>query len=141
MISPVVSEARPLLTDVTERPGQSYWSQSWERLRANRIGMACGALILVLAAIALAAPLISTSLTHFAYSDQDLTHIFRPPSATHWLGTDELGRDTLTRLVYGARISLTVGFLTVGLSLAAGATVGLIAGYYGGWGDNVLMRL
>jgi peptide/nickel transport system permease protein len=141
MISPAVSETRVHLAAVAERPGQSYWSQSYERLRANRIGMACGALILVLAAIALAAPLISTYVTHFAYSDQDLTHIFRSPSPAHWLGTDELGRDTLTRLVYGAQVSLTVGFLTVGLSLAAGGTVGLIAGYYGGWLDNLLMRL
>lgn len=141
MISPTVSQTRPQLIGVTERPGQSYWSQSWERLLANRIGMACGAIILLLGAIALAAPLISTYVTHFAYSDQDLAHIFRPPSSTHWLGTDDLGRDTLTRLVYGARVSLTVGLLTVGLSLLVGGTVGLIAGYYGGWVDNVLMRV
>lgn len=141
MIAVKVPEPRAPVAVVAERPGQSYWSQSWERLRANRIGMACGAVILVLAAIALAAPLVSTYLTHFAYSDQDLAHIFRPPSPAHWLGTDELGRDTLTRLVYGAQVSLTVGFLTVGLSIAAGGTVGLIAGYYGGWVDNILMRL
>jgi peptide/nickel transport system permease protein len=141
MISPTVSETRTVLGGVSERPGQSYWSQSWERLRANRIGMACGAVILVLGAIAIAAPLIPTYITHFAYSDQDLTHIFRPPSSAHWLGTDDLGRDTLTRLVYGARISLTVGLLTVAMSIAVGGTVGLIAGYYGGWIDNILMRL
>lgn len=141
MISPAVSETRTYLPGVTERLGQSYWNQSWERLRANRIGMACGALILVLAAIAVAAPVISTYLTHYAYTDQDLTHIFQPPGHAHLLGTDELGRDTLTRLVYGAQVSLTVGFLTVALSLAAGGTVGLISGYYGGWADNVLMRL
>lgn len=141
MISPAVSETRTYLPGVTARLGQSYWDQSWERLRANRIGMACGALILVLAAIAIAAPVISTYLTHYAYTDQDLTHIFQPPGHAHWLGTDELGRDTLTRLVYGAQVSLTVGFLTVALSLAAGGTVGLISGYYGGWADNVLMRL
>lgn len=103
--------------------------------------MACGLLIMVLAAIALAAPVISTYVTHFGYSEQDLAHIFLPPSREHWLGTDDLGRDTLTRLVYGARISLTVGFLTVALSLVAGGTVGLLAGYYGGWVDNVLMRV
>ena len=141
MISPTVSETRTYLPGVTERLGESYWNQSWERLRANRIGMVCGALILVLAAIAIAAPVISTYLTHYAYTDQDLTHIFQPPGHAHWLGTDELGRDTLTRLVYGAQVSLTVGFLTVALSLAAGGTVGLISGYYGGWADNVLMRL
>lgn len=141
MISPTVSETFTPVHGIAERPGQSYWSRSWKRLRANRVGMACGVLIMVLAAIALAAPVISTYVTHFGYSEQDLAHIFLPPSREHWLGTDDLGRDTLTRLVYGARISLTVGFLTVALSLVVGGTVGLLAGYYGGWVDNVLMRV
>ena len=127
--------------EIPQRPAQSYWSESWERLRANRVGMFCGVVILVLALIAIAAPLIAHYLTHTGYSDQDLAGLFKPPGRTHWLGTDELGRDTLTRLVYGARVSLTVGFLTVGLSLIVGASVGLASGFYGGAVDNLLMRL
>jgi len=123
------------------RPPRSYWQESWERLRANRIGIFCGAVIVCLGFVAVCAPLISSAITHYGYADQDLASLFQPPSRTHWLGTDELGRDTLTRLVYGARISLTVGFLTVALSLIVGGAVGLAAGYRGGWLDNLFMRL
>jgi peptide/nickel transport system permease protein len=103
--------------------------------------MFCGAVVVVLALIAIAAPLIARYLTHTGYTDQDLAGLFQPPGRTHWLGSDELGRDTLTRLVYGARVSLTVGFLTVALSLVVGGSVGLASGFYGGLVDNLLMRL
>jgi peptide/nickel transport system permease protein len=126
---------------VTGRHARSYWRESWDRLLDNRIGLFCGGVILLIAVIALLAPLISQFVTHATYRDQDLANIFAPPSRAHWLGTDELGRDTLTRLVYGARVSMTVGFLTVGLSLSVGGAVGLLSGFYGGWVDNLLMRL
>ncbi len=123
------------------RPAQSYWNESWERLRANRIGMSAGVLILVLAVIAIAAPLFSQFLTHLDPTRQHLTDTFRTPGGTFVLGTDELGRDTLTRLIYGGRVTLGVAFLTVALSLTLGTTVGLVAGYYGRWLDDVLMRI
>jgi peptide/nickel transport system permease protein len=123
------------------RPAQSYWNESWERLRENRIGMAAGVLILVLAAIAIAAPLFGQFLTHLDPTRQHLTDTFRSPGGTYILGTDELGRDTLTRLIYGGRVTLGVAFLTVALSLTLGTTVGLVAGYYGRWLDDVLMRI
>lgn len=122
------------------RPAQSYWSESWERLRANRIGVFCGVLMLVLAAVAVTAPLFSQYVTHFTPSKQDLDTIFLPPARQHWLGSDELGRDTLTRLIWGARVSLGVAFLTVAIALTVGAAVGLVAGYYGRWVDEALMR-
>ena len=103
--------------------------------------MACGAVIVLLAVVALLAPLIARYLTHYTYSAQDLAALFQPPSREHLLGTDELGRDTFTRLLYGSRISLTVGFLTATLSLLVGGTVGLLAGFYGRAVDNLLMRL
>jgi peptide/nickel transport system permease protein len=123
------------------RHAQSYWNESWERLRANRIGMAAGVLILVLAAIALAAPLFTMFLTHYEPYQIDLTATFQPPGHPHLLGTDELGRDTLTRLIYGGRVTLGVAFLTVGISLTVGTSVGLVTGYYGGWIDDILMRI
>ncbi|MFI4972123.1 MAG: ABC transporter permease, partial [Hyphomicrobiales bacterium] len=123
------------------RPAQSYWNESWERLRANRIGVAAGILILVFALIALGAPLFSQFVTHFDPTRQHLLDNFRPPGRPYLLGTDELGRDTLTRLIYGGRVTLGVAFLTVALSLSLGSTVGLLAGYYGGWLDDVLMRI
>ena len=123
------------------RPAQSYWNESWERLRANRIGVSAGALIVVFAAIAVAAPLFSAVLTHFQPQTIDLSSTFSLPGQNgHLLGSDELGRDTLTRLIWGARVSLGVAFLTVAMSLTVGTAVGMIAGYYGGWIDDVLMR-
>lgn len=134
-------EAAEPRREAAPRPAESYWHESWTRLRENRVGMACGLAIIMLALIAISAPLISRFATHFSFSDQDLGNLFQPPRAPHWLGTDELGRDTFTRLVYGARVSLTVGFLTVALSLTVGGAIGLLSGYYGGWLDNLLMRL
>jgi peptide/nickel transport system permease protein len=98
--------------------------------------------VLLLAIAAVLAPLLTRYVTHYTPTDQDLAHLFRPPGGPgHVLGTDELGRDTLTRLIYGAQVSLTVGFLTAGLSLVVGGTVGMVAGYRGGWPDNLMMRL
>jgi peptide/nickel transport system permease protein len=70
----------------------------------------------------------------------DAYHVLLPPSTSHWMGTDELGRDVLTRVIYGARISLKVGFVAVGIAIAIGTVVGLLAGFYGGWVDSLLMR-
>ena len=122
------------------RPAQSYWNESWERLRANRIGVAAGALIVVLAAIAVMAPLFSALLTHYQPQTIDLGTTFSKPGSAHLLGSDELGRDTLTRLIWGARVSLGVAFLTVAMSLTVGTAVGMLAGYYGKWIDDILMR-
>ena len=63
-----------------------------------------------------------------------------PPSSAHWLGTDNLGRDVFSRILHGTYISLTVGFVAIGVSMTIGVTVGAISGYFGGWVDNVLMR-
>jgi peptide/nickel transport system permease protein len=122
------------------RPAQSFWSASWEELRNNRVGMAAGALILFLALVAIAAPLLSQAVTHYQPTRQDLDSQFAPPGPQHLLGADEVGRDTLTRLIWGAQISLGVGFLTVALQLVVGGGFGLVAGYYGSWIDEVLMR-
>ena len=71
----------------------------------------------------------------------DLAHLLQRPSRSHWLGTDIQGRDIWSRLVYGARVSLTVGLISQGIALALGVTLGLVAGYYGKWVDEIVMRL
>jgi peptide/nickel transport system permease protein len=72
--------------------------------------------------------------------DQDLINRFKPPSAAHWMGTDDLGRDMFARVLYGGRISLTVGMLAMGISIILGSVIGLASGYYGGWIDNLIQR-
>jgi len=122
------------------RPAQSYWSESWERLRGSRFGMFFGAILVLMALIAITAPLFATFVTHIQPTSVNLANSFAPFGRAHLLGTDELGRDTLTRLVYGARVSLGVGFLTVAIYLLIGGTVGISAGFYGGLFDDLLMR-
>ena len=122
------------------RPPRSYWAESWDRLRSNRYGMTAGAVILTFGLIGLFAPLISAYVTRYDPNRQVLLDQFSGVSARHVLGTDELGRDTLTRLIYGARVSYLIGFLTVGLSLTIGSTCGIVAGFYGGLVDRVLGR-
>lgn len=136
-----ITAVAPPLEPTRGRPSRSFWQQSWEELRANRVAMAAGAVLVVMILVALTAPLISHFLTHYEPVQQDLNSPFAGPGRGHWLGTDELGRDTLTRLVWGARISLGIGFLTVAIALTVGSAVGLLAGYYGGLVDNVLMRV
>jgi peptide/nickel transport system permease protein len=143
VISPVEIEAPPPLTAaVRVRVAQSYWQEASGRLRRNRIGMASGALLVFFTLVAVAAPLLASLITHTDYSSISLVNTFAPPfSLRHILGTDDLGRDELTRLLYGARVTMGIGFLAVTVSLIIGAAVGLVAGYYGGLVDGLLMRL
>lgn len=126
---------------ISDRRAESYWRESWRRLRANRIGIFCGSVVVALALLAIAAPLISTYVTHYDPGRQILADTFLPPTRAHPLGTDELGRDTLTRLLFGARVSLLVAFVTVSLLILLGGVVGMVAGFYGGLVDQLLMRI
>jgi peptide/nickel transport system permease protein len=106
------------------------------RLLRNRLAAAGGAVILFFF-------LVSALPGLFASHEPnriDIVNILRPPSEAHPLGTDDLGRDVLARVVYGARVSLKVGFVAVGIATVLGLLVGLLSGFYGGWVDAVLMR-
>ncbi len=114
-----------------------FYQDAWRRLRRNR-----GALLgLVIICLFAGAALLSPLITAHDPIDQDLDARLLPPSRTHWLGTDDLGRDLLTRIIYGGRVSLTIGIVAVGIAVAAGTFVGLFAGYYGRWADSVTMRM
>jgi peptide/nickel transport system permease protein len=121
--------------------GEEEWLSlrelSWRKFRRNRLAMAgvCALVLLTLAAVC--APL----LTHYSYSAQDILQIRRPPSRAHLLGTDELGRDVLARLLYGGRVSILVGLASMGLQLVIGVVMGTVAGYFGGMADAVIMRI
>ncbi len=119
---------------------RGYWHESARRLARDRVAIACALILSLFVVFALAAPLISAYVTHFRPSDQDLLHTFQGPTGKHWLGTDELGRDTLTRLAWGARVTLGVSILCVGVQLLIGTTVGLLAGFHGGKTDMLSMR-
>ena len=94
------------------------------------------AIVLTMSVLALLAPWLAP----FDPAALNLDQILMPPSAEHLLGTDELGRDVLSRLLYGARVSLWVGFVAVGISTAIGIVLGLASGYFGGWTDELIMR-
>ena len=116
----------------------SYFiSVVWKRFRQNRLAMAGATVVGFLFVLSFLAPLI----TPYDPSHLDAWHVLLPPSAQHWFGTDELGRDVFTRVIYGARVSLKVGFVAVGIAVLIGTAVGLVAGFYGGWLDSLLMRL
>lgn len=119
------------------RPSTTFWSDSWRRLRGHRMGM-LGLTIIVL--IVLAA-VVGPYLLPYGYADQDLKHGYEAPSSLHWFGTDNLGRDLLVRTLYGARISLGVGFGGAFLVLVIGVLYGTISGFFGGMVDEVMMRV
>ena len=109
----------------------------WRALSKNRLALIGGAIVLLLAVLAVAAPLVSPHDPH----KPDVKRILEPPSTSHWLGTDQIGRDVLSRMLYGARVSLAVGFVSVGIATAIGIALGAGAGYHGGPVDGAVMRL
>ncbi|KGE03114.1 ABC transporter permease [Pseudohaliea rubra] len=117
--------------------GTSLWQDAWVRLRRNRLAVFGLVVMATLIVLALLTPWIAP----YAYDAQDLDLGATPPSAAHWLGTDVFGRDMLTQILYGGRISLAVGFVATAVALLIGVTWGAIAGYAGGKVDAVMMRL
>ncbi len=117
--------------------GSGLWKLAWRRLRRNPRAMLGLYLLIILGLTALLAPYI----TNHDRDAIDMMMVERPPSALHWLGTDDLGRDVFTRLIYGGRVSLTVGLVAVAIYLCIGVVLGSVAGYYGGVVDNVIMRI
>lgn len=117
--------------------GTSLWQDAWQRLKHNR--MAIFGLTVLLAFITLA--LLTPWIAPYGYAQQNLDLGATPPSAAHWLGTDVFGRDLLTQILYGGRISLAVGFVATAVALLIGVTWGAIAGYAGGRVDALMMRI
>lgn len=112
-------------------------SRAGERLTSDRRAWFGGGVIVLLALLAIAAPLFA----RHSPTGVDLINSLQPPSARHWFGTDIQGRDVWARLVYGARVSLTVGLVSQCIALSIGVMLGLVAGYYGRWADELVMRL
>ncbi|WP_136603681.1 nickel transporter permease [Paenibacillus dokdonensis] len=124
--------AAPVMEEVS-----GPWRDAWRAFRKNKIAMIGLMIIIFFVVIALIAPLIAP----FNYKDQQLMDRLKAPSSAHWFGTDDLGRDLFSRVLYGAGISLWVGFFSVIGSIVAGTALGIIAGYFGKWADMVISRL
>jgi oligopeptide transport system permease protein len=127
-----------MISDITEaEKGTSLWKDAWLRLRKNRLAVIGLVMLVLFIVIALLTPWIAP----YSYQAQNLDLGATPPSAAHWLGTDIFGRDMLTQIMYGGRVSLAVGFVATAVALIIGISWGAIAGYAGGRVDAVMMRL
>lgn len=127
------------ITAPTQPPVEQEFSplaDFWRRLRKNKLAMVSLVFLLALTFVAIFAPLVAPFDPYLS----DMPKALKGPSAEHLLGNDELGRDILSRIIYGARISLRVGLIAVGIALSVGMVVGSLAGYYGGRLDIIIMR-
>ncbi|WP_297187194.1 ABC transporter permease [uncultured Porticoccus sp.] len=127
----------PLSAASAPEKGTSLWRDGWVRLRKNHLALFGLAVMVFFCVIALLTPWIAP----YGYEQQNLQLGASPPSAAHWLGTDIFGRDMLTRIMYGSRVSLLVGFVATAVALVIGVLWGTVAGYAGGRVDAVMMRL
>lgn len=128
----------PTITAVADAErGSSLWRDAWLRLRRNRLALLGLCVLTLFTLVALLTPWIAP----YDYAQQNLELGATPPSAAHWLGTDIFGRDLLTQIMYGGRVSLAVGFIATAMALLIGVGWGAIAGYAGGRVDALMMRL
>ena len=121
----------------TLRPSRTYWSDAWLRLKEDKLAVLGLCVIAVVILYAVFAPMLS----RYAYDEMDFNFSNEPPGLVHWFGCDMFGRDLFVRVAYGARISLSVGFLASFISLFIGVIYGGISGYRGGKIDDVMMRV
>ena len=121
---------------IVKRKKKSRLGEIWHRLRKNKAAVAS---LYVLIFVVLVAVFASV-LAPYKYDLQDFSNSFAGPSKEHLLGCDKLGRDVLSRIIYGSQQSLQLGIIAVAISAVVGIIIGAIAGYYGGWTDNLIMR-
>ena len=115
----------------------TYWQTCWKRMKKDKLAMFGIVVIIAMAILAVFGPM----LCPYSYDDADCMAILQGPSLKHWFGTDGLGRDVFVRTLYGARISLTIGFVAAIVNMVIGVLYGGIAGYLGGWVDLIMMRI
>jgi oligopeptide transport system permease protein len=125
-----------------ENPEQiGLWTDAWRRFRRNRLAVGSLAFVILLVTVAIIAPLLQRIGLLQDPTAQDVVHNYLGPGAPHHiLGTDDLGRDVLAKVIFGSQVSLSIGILVQAIVLVIGGTIGLSAGYFGGWIDNLLMR-
>jgi peptide/nickel transport system permease protein len=141
-----IGEGNVSVAPVKKIEGRSPWALAWDRLRRDRVAMISLVVIVLIALMAVFAPLFTTWTGHppneqYHSIGLSVNGLPKAPSGTFWLGTDDLGRDVLVRIAYGARISLLVGVVATMITVAIGVVVGLAAGFLGGLVDTALARL
>jgi ABC-type dipeptide/oligopeptide/nickel transport system permease subunit len=127
----------PVPAVATRRGSSSFWRAAWYRYRRNKLALVAGAFVIFILLTGILAPLISP----YSESSNDLTATLSGASLRHWLGTDQLGRDTLTRVIWGARTSMTVAVGATAIGAVIGIPIGILAGWFGGGFDWVALRL
>ncbi|WP_078549836.1 nickel transporter permease [Litchfieldia alkalitelluris] len=127
----------PINNNVNDEKVLSPWAEAWNRFRKNKVAIVGMVIVLFFIILAVFAPWIAPQ----GIDDKELVKRLQPPSSEHWLGTDDFGRDILSRIIYGARISLWVGFFAVMASMVVGSFLGIVAGYYGRWIDTIISRV
>src|SRR5215472_6763274 len=129
------------MTGPSPRVTAGLWASAAQRMKRDRLTLAAGGVLVVIAVLALAADAISDNLFHYGFTRQNLLDAYRPPTLldpAFWLGSDDLGRSQVVRLLYGARVSLAVGFGAAMINLTIGLSLGLAAGYLRGWFDDLV---
>jgi peptide/nickel transport system permease protein len=129
-------------TSVVETSGSSLSRETWRRLRANRMAMVGGAIVVFFVLVAIFAPWLAPhNPRDNSWFDQIRPSSIPGPSSSHWFGLDESGRDELSRILYGARASLTIGIVSLAIGATLGTLLGLLAGAFEGWIDSSVMRV
>ena len=129
----------PKQTDIIAKEDKvaGPWKEAWRSFKENKVAVVGAGIVLFFIILALIGPWIAPQ----GLNEQDLPNRLLKPSSEHWLGTDDLGRDILSRVIHGARISLSVGFFSVIGSVVVGSILGIVAGYYGRWIDMIISRI
>jgi oligopeptide transport system permease protein len=130
-VAPAAPSAEPA------RKGESLWADAWKRLKKNRAALYSLYFIIFVCLVAILAPWIAP----YSFETQDIDRTLLAPNLHNLLGTDSLGRDMLSRIIYGARMSMAVGVITAIFSVLIGGAYGAVSGWWGGWVDSILMRI
>ena len=136
MFDPLPKEEKEI-AEKNMRKSRTYWQDAWLRFRKNKLAIAG---VIILSIIVLAA-IFGPMLSPYSYEQQDLSNGGQWPSKAHWFGTDKFGRDIFVRCLYGARISLSIGFAAAAINMVIGVIYGGVAGYFGGIIDMIMMNI
>lgn len=134
---PVLAKRENETNQLQQEEAASPWREGWKSFKKNKVALVGLGIVLFFMIIAVFAPLLAP----YGINEQELSIRNNPPSPEHWFGTDDFGRDIFSRVLYGARISLWVGLVSVSGSVIVGCFLGIIAGYYGRWVDTVISRI